>query len=50
MLVRVELHSDSLSKISSSSLIDETNVVVRGDPTKGSQPDFPTENSYRRSW
>jgi hypothetical protein len=33
-LVRVELNSDLLSKVSNSSLVDEKNVVEMGDPLK----------------
>lgn len=42
-LVRVVLDSDPLSNVLSSSLVDRKNIVGRKDPTKNSQPDFPTK-------
>jgi len=41
-LVRVEMDSDLSSKVSCSSLVDEKNVVGKGDTTKGGQLDTLT--------
>lgn len=47
ILVRLELDSYSLSKISYSSLVDDKNMVQRKDPTKGGKLSFPAK--YRRN-
>lgn len=48
--IRLELDSDPLSKVLGLSLVDEKNVVERGDLTKGDRSSLPAEISHMRSW
>lgn len=38
-----------LSKVLSSSLVDEKNIIGRDNPTRGGQPDSSTEIDYQQS-
>lgn len=49
MLVRVELDSDPLSNVLSSSFVDEKNILGWEVPTKGDQSDFSAKISYRQN-